>query len=112
MATTTMNVSLPESMKAFIDARLADDEYGTASEYVRELIRADQKRREEQKLERLLLNRLQTAAGAELDIEEVRAELYRRRNSVREIDGLRKMLYSKYGKMPDSVELIREDRQR
>lgn len=78
MATTTMNVSLPESMKAFIDERLAGDGYGTASEYVRELIRADQKQREEQKLEKLLLERLQSGAEIEFDIADVRAELAKR----------------------------------
>lgn len=78
MATTTMNVSLPESMKAFIDERLAGDGYGTASEYVRELIRADQKHREEQKLEKLLLERLQSGTEVEFDIADVRAELAKR----------------------------------
>lgn len=56
MAATTMNISLPESMKSFIDDRL--ENYGSASEYVRELIRADQRRVEEAKLEKLLLERL------------------------------------------------------
>jgi antitoxin ParD1/3/4 len=78
MATTTMNISLPETMKAFIDERLGGDGYGTASEYVRELIRADQKRREEQKLEKLLLDRLQSGTEIEFDIENVRAELSKR----------------------------------
>ncbi len=78
MATTTMNVSLPRGMKAFIDERLAGDEYGTVSEYVRELIRADQKRHEEQKLERLLLDRLQSVTEMEFDIQDVRAELAKR----------------------------------
>ncbi len=78
MATTTMNVSLPQAMKAFIDERVAGDEYGTASEYVRALIRADQKRREEQKLERLLFDRLQSGTEMEFDIENVRAGLAKR----------------------------------
>ena len=78
MATTTMNVSLPASMKAFIDERLAGDGYGTASEYVRELIRADQKQREEQKLENLLLERLRSGTEMEFEIEDIRAELARR----------------------------------
>lgn len=78
MATTTMNVSLPKSMKAFIDERLAGGGYGTASEYVRELIRPDQKQREEQKLEKLLLERLQSGTEVEFDIADVRAELAKR----------------------------------
>jgi antitoxin ParD1/3/4 len=80
MATTTMNISLPDSMKSFVDERLGEDGYGTASEYVRELIRADQKRREEEKLESLLLQRLQGDTGLEFDIDDVRAELAKRLN--------------------------------
>jgi antitoxin ParD1/3/4 len=41
---TTMNVSLPESMKSFVDEQVADRGFGTSSEYVRELIRRDQDR--------------------------------------------------------------------
>jgi antitoxin ParD1/3/4 len=79
MATTTMNISLPDSMKAFVDERLQRDGYGTASEYVRELIRADQRRRDEDKLELLLLERLQSASADSFSIEDVRTELSRRR---------------------------------
>jgi antitoxin ParD1/3/4 len=41
---STMNVSLPESLKAFVDQQVEDGHYGTSSEYVRELIRRDQER--------------------------------------------------------------------
>jgi len=78
MSTTTMNISLPDSMKTFVDERLAGDNYGSASEYVRDLIRADQKRREEQKLEKLLLDRLQSGTEMQFDIEDVRTELAKR----------------------------------
>ena len=77
-ATTTMNISLPETMKTFIEERLANDGYGTVSEYIRELIRADQRRREEMKLETLLLQRLQDENVKELNIAEVRAEAAKR----------------------------------
>ena len=80
MATTTMNISLPESMKTFVDERL--ENYGSASEYVRDLIRGDQKRLEEEKLERLLLQRLR-GPEAELDINDVRKELLKRAKSKR-----------------------------
>jgi hypothetical protein len=36
----------------------------------------------------------------------------RRREVVSEIDQLRERLFAKYGEMPDSVELLREDRAR
>lgn len=75
---TTMNISLPETMKTFVEERLTNDGYGTASEYVRELIREDQKKREEEKLEKLLLSRLESES--DFTIEEVRAELGKRFN--------------------------------
>lgn len=77
MQSTTMNVSLPEQMKNFVEERLESGGYGSVSEYVRELIREDQKRREEEKLEKLLLSRLQSE-DQEFSIEEVRKELARR----------------------------------
>jgi antitoxin ParD1/3/4 len=40
----TMNVSLPEPLKAFVEEQAAQRGYGTTSEYVRELIRHDQDR--------------------------------------------------------------------
>jgi antitoxin ParD1/3/4 len=41
---STMNISLPDTLKAFVDAQVAERGYGTSSEYVRELIRKEQER--------------------------------------------------------------------
>jgi antitoxin ParD1/3/4 len=41
---TTMNISLPDSLKEFVDEQVDQRGYGTSSEYVRELIRKDQER--------------------------------------------------------------------
>lgn len=41
---TTMNISLPEALKTFVDDQVSTRGYGTSSEYVRELIRKDQDR--------------------------------------------------------------------
>ena len=41
---TTMNISLPDSLKEFVDQQVSSRGYGTSSEYVRELIRKDQDR--------------------------------------------------------------------
>ena len=49
---TTMNVSLPETMKRFIDAQVEGRGFGTSSEYVRALIRNEQER---EQLRELLL---------------------------------------------------------
>ena len=52
-AMTTMNISLPETLKTFVDEQVAGRGYGTSSEYIRELIRRDQQR---QHLRALLLD--------------------------------------------------------
>jgi antitoxin ParD1/3/4 len=49
---STMNVSLPQALKSFVDEQVNSRGYGTSSEYVRELIRKDQDR---QRLRDLLL---------------------------------------------------------
>lgn len=41
---STMNISLPESLKAFVDQQVRSRAYSSSSEYVRELIRKDQDR--------------------------------------------------------------------
>lgn len=41
---STMNISLPETLKSFVDEQVSQRGYGTSSEYVRELIRRDQDR--------------------------------------------------------------------
>lgn len=40
----TMNVSLPDPMKTWVEARLKDGRYSNTSDYVRHLIRRDQER--------------------------------------------------------------------
>ena len=35
---TTLNISLPDSMRAFIDEQITQGGYSTASEYIRDLI--------------------------------------------------------------------------
>jgi antitoxin ParD1/3/4 len=54
----TMNIALPESMKHFVHERVAEGGYSSASEYVRELIRADQRRKAEERIDALLLEGL------------------------------------------------------
>ena len=49
---STMNISLPDNLKSFVDEQVSQRGYGTSSEYVRELIRKEQDR---QQLRGLLL---------------------------------------------------------
>lgn len=49
----TMNISLPDDLKAFVDAQVAEHAYGSSSEYLRELIR---RQRDVEKLRGMLLD--------------------------------------------------------
>jgi antitoxin ParD1/3/4 len=60
MNMTSMNISLPEPLKLFVEEQVNNGGYSTASEYLRELIREAQRRKERQELEAKLLAGLQS----------------------------------------------------
>lgn len=45
MAMTSLNISLPEALKQYVEGQVASGDWGTPSEYIRELIRQDKERR-------------------------------------------------------------------
>lgn len=59
----TLNISMPDELRAFIEARVNTGEYQSASDYLRDLIRHD---REE--IDRLLLEGLESGKAAPLDM--------------------------------------------
>jgi antitoxin ParD1/3/4 len=61
---STMNVSLPDELKAFVDRQVSTRGYASSSEYVRELLRREQDR---EKLRELLLEGLESGPGREAD---------------------------------------------
>jgi len=63
---TLMNVSLPQELKRYIDAQTKSG-YSTPSEFVRELIREDRKRRSRERLEQLLLEGLDSGRPLRAD---------------------------------------------
>ena len=73
----TMNVSLPDQLKEFVDDQVSSGRYSSVSEYVRELIRDDEKRKAQQKLEALLVEGIQSSEPAgmtRLDWDDIRRE--------------------------------------
>lgn len=60
----TMNISLPDALKSFVDEQAAGRGFGTSSEYVRELILRD---RDRQQLRQLLLDGASSPAEAPAD---------------------------------------------
>jgi antitoxin ParD1/3/4 len=45
MPMASLNISLPEALKEYVEGQVATGDWGTPSEYVRELIRQDKERR-------------------------------------------------------------------
>jgi antitoxin ParD1/3/4 len=64
---TTMNISLPEALKEFVDAQVQIRGYSTSSEYIRDLIRNDQIRQVEQRLASFMLEGLESGTAAVVD---------------------------------------------
>ena len=55
---TTVTISLPESLKEFVDAQLTTKGFGNVSEYFRSLLREAQAQEQEARIEALLLEGL------------------------------------------------------
>jgi antitoxin ParD1/3/4 len=78
---TTLNISLPDSMRIYIEQKVAQGGYSTASEYVRQLVRDDQKRAAQERLETLLMEGLESGPPHEMtaaDWEELRRRVWQR----------------------------------
>ena len=61
----TMNISLPDPMKQYVDEQVIAGEYSSASEYMRQLVRADQKRHAREQFEQTLLASLSEGEAEE-----------------------------------------------
>lgn len=86
--TTTMNVSLPETLRDYIDERVAEGGYANVSDYVRALIREDRARQAKARLEAKLLEGLESGPPVVADDayweglkREVRARVAKRKRS-------------------------------
>jgi antitoxin ParD1/3/4 len=68
--TKTIHVSLPESLIESAKTQAEKGQFSNMSEYVRSLIREDVVRREEQKLQELLLEGVRSEPGPQIGSEE------------------------------------------
>jgi antitoxin ParD1/3/4 len=81
MEMASLHISLPKVMKDYVESRVQEGGFSTPSEYMRALVREDQKRKAEEKLEGLLLEGIQSGSAppiAPQDWKEIRAEVLRR----------------------------------
>jgi antitoxin ParD1/3/4 len=79
IAMATIKITIPEKMQKYVEERLTEAAYNNASEYFRDLIREDQKRRAEARLEDMLLSGMESAA-----IEWTKEDIERMKNAARE----------------------------
>ena len=64
---TTVNISVPDSMKTFIDEQVAKGGYSTTSEYIRQLLRQEAERVAQARLETLLLEGLDSGEAIKIN---------------------------------------------
>ena len=77
----TLNISLPDTMKAFVEAEVAEGGYNTTSEYFRALVRQAQDQKARAQLEALLLEGLSSGEATPMtpeDWEDIRREVRQR----------------------------------
>jgi antitoxin ParD1/3/4 len=65
---TSLNISLPESLKDFVETEVKKGGYSTPSEYVRSLLRDAQKRSADEHLEKLLLEGVRSGKAIPGDV--------------------------------------------
>jgi antitoxin ParD1/3/4 len=61
-----MSFALPETLRDYIDARVRSGEYGNTSEYLRDLIRRDQREQTARKLRELIAEGFESGPAAPL----------------------------------------------
>ena len=76
----TMNISLSDPIRQFVEEQVSAGEYSSASEYVGELLRAEQKRRARQQLEDVLVSAIGSGDPIELTPEMIKQTRQRLRH--------------------------------
>ncbi len=70
----TMNISLPDQMKAWVEAQSADGRYANSSDYVRDLIRREQIKAEKIAHWQRLVDEARAGAVSDKTFDEIIAE--------------------------------------
>jgi antitoxin ParD1/3/4 len=73
----TMNISLPDRLKEFVDGQVGSGRYSSVSEFIRDLIREDERRKAEHRLEAMLMDGLRSGGATSMtrrDWAEIRKE--------------------------------------
>lgn len=80
MGTSTINISIPDSLKLQVEDAMTSDGYGNTSEFFRDLARDYLRRRQQAKLEAMLLEGLQSGSSplGKGDIEAIKERAFKR----------------------------------
>ena len=70
----TMNISLPDQMKAWVEAQTADGRYSNTSDYIRDLIRREQIKAEKIAHMQMLIDEAYASGISDLTVDEIFAE--------------------------------------
>jgi antitoxin ParD1/3/4 len=74
---SSVSISLPDDLRAFVERRAEEQGYRTVSDYFRDLVLNDQKRQGEARLEKLLLEGLNSGESIEVTAEYIGAKIQR-----------------------------------
>ncbi|GHC64189.1 type II toxin-antitoxin system ParD family antitoxin [Neogemmobacter tilapiae] len=71
----TINISLPDQMKAWVEAQTLDGRYSNVSDYMRDLIRKDQERRQAiAEIQALVDESIASGPAEPFDMQDLRVE--------------------------------------
>ena len=69
----TMNISVPDPMKDWVQAQINDGKYASSSDYVRDLIRKDQQQRDKlAALQAAIALGMESGQAGDLDIDSIK----------------------------------------
>jgi antitoxin ParD1/3/4 len=86
----SLNISMPDELRDFVARRTKQTNHATPTEYIRSLVREDQKRADQERLEKLLLEGLDS--GKPLTINDIDGYFEKKKR------GLLKLMKSKAAK--------------
>ncbi|MDZ8189025.1 MAG: type II toxin-antitoxin system ParD family antitoxin [Nostoc sp. ChiSLP02] len=66
----SINISLPDTMRAYVEQQIAEGGYSSVSEYFRELVLQDQKHRAKERLGTMLLEGLNSGDATEMTVQD------------------------------------------
>ncbi|MDZ8064451.1 MAG: type II toxin-antitoxin system ParD family antitoxin [Nostoc sp. DedQUE08] len=66
----SINISLPDAMRVYVEEQVAQGGYSSVSEYFHELVQQDQKQRAKERLEKMLLEGLNSGNATEMTVQD------------------------------------------